>query len=308
LTVAQALRQLPEYTTLVQYFNPIGKTWYDALQAKVTKRFSHGLDFLVTYTWSKNLVLGAEDNNQYSSPTPPVVNDVYNRNNNKSISGLDQPQVLTIAANYTTPKVFAGRSGFASQALSWIARDWTYGAVLRYGSGFPFTVPAATTNLSTLVFQTTRVNRVPGVPLFTQDLNCHCFDPTKVFVLNPAAWANPPNGQFGTANAHYNDFRQQRRPTESMSLGRNFRIKERANFQIRAEFTNIFNRTGLNVPTNTNAFATQTRNAAGLTTGGFGWINTATVGGALTSGASVVAGQFATPPPRQGTIVARITF
>jgi hypothetical protein len=237
-----------------------------------------------------------------------VVNDVYNRNNNKSLSGLDQPQILTFAVNYTTPRVLTGRSDLASKAASWLARDWTYGAVLHYASGFPFTVPAATTNLSTLVFQTTRVDRVPGVPLFTQDLNCHCFDPTKVFVLNPAAWVNPPNGQFGTANAHYNDFREQRRPTESMSLGRNFRMKERANLQIRAEFTNIFNRTGLNVPTVTNAFATQTRNAQGLTTGGFGWINTAAVGGALTSGASVVAGQFATPPPRQGTLVARFTF
>src|SRR5215831_721712 len=129
LTVAQTLRDLPEYTGLVQYFNPLGKTWYDALQAKVTKRFSHGLDALVTYTYSKNLILGAEDNNQYSSPTAPIINDVYNRNNNKSLSGQDQPHILTIAANYTTPKVFAGASGFAAKTASWIARDWNYGTV-----------------------------------------------------------------------------------------------------------------------------------------------------------------------------------
>jgi hypothetical protein len=179
---------------------------------------------------------------------------------------------------------------------------------MRYASGFPFPFPAATTNLNSLVFQTTRVNRVPGVPLFTKDLNCHCFDPKNTFVLNPAAWANPPNGQFGTANGHYNDYREQRRPVESMSLGRNIRIKERANLMIRAEFTNIFNRTGLNVPTNTNAFATQTRNAAGQTTGGFGWINTAAVGGNNSAPAAAVAGTFATPLPRQGTLVARFTF
>ncbi|HEY6345616.1 MAG TPA: carboxypeptidase-like regulatory domain-containing protein [Bryobacteraceae bacterium] len=308
LTVAQTLRGLPEYTGLVQYFNPLGNSWYDAVQAKATKRLSHGLDALVTYTWSKNLLLGAEDNNQYSSPVPPIINDVYNRQNNKSLSGLDQPQILTVAANYTTPKVLAGRSDFASKLASWIARDWTYGAVLRYASGFPFAVPAATTNLGSLVFQTTRVDRVPGVPLFTEDLNCHCFDPTKVFVLNPAAWVNPPNGQFGTANAHYGDYREQRHPVESMSLGRNIRIKERANLLIRAEFTNIFNRTGLNVPTSTNAFATQTTNAAGQTTGGFGWINTAAVGGNNTAPAAAVAGQFATPLPRQGTLVARFRF
>src|SRR5215469_11026668 len=312
LTVAQALRPLPEYTGIVEYFYPNGKTWYDALQAKVTKRLSHGLSGLVTYTWSRNLVLGAEDNNQYSSPTPPVINNVFNRSNNKSLAGLDQPQAVSVAANYTTAKLFSGASGFLSKAASWIARDWTYGVVLRYASGFPFAVPTSTTNMSALEggtqAQGTLVDRVPGVPLFTQDLNCHCFDPSKVFVLNPAAWVNPPAGTWGTANAHYNDYREQRRPIENMSLGRTFRIKERASFLIRAEFTNISNRTGLNVPTSNNAFATQTRNAAGTTTGGFGWISTAAVGGNNTAPAAAVAGSFATPLPRQGTLVARFTF
>ena len=59
---------------------------------------------------------------------------------------------------------------------------------------------------------------------------------------------------------------------------------------------------------NTNAFATQTRNAAGNTTGGFGWINTASVGGNNTAPAAAVAGTFATPLPWQGTLVARFTF
>ena len=50
----------------------------------------------------------------------------------------------------------------------------------------------------------------------------------------------------------------------------------------------MFNRTEPNNPTATNALATQTRNAAGLTTAGFGYINTATTG-----------------TPRQGQLVAR---
>jgi hypothetical protein len=136
------------------------------------------------------------------------------------------------------------------------------------------------------------MNRVPGQPLFLKDLNCHCFDPNTTFVLNPAAWVNPPAGQFGTAAGYYSDYRYQRRPSESMSLGRNFRIKERANLQIRADFTNIFNRTEANNPTSTNALATQTRNAAGQTTAGFGYINTGTTFSA----------------PRQGTLIARFTF
>ena len=52
--------------------------------------------------------------------------------------------------------------------------------------------------------------RSTGLPFATHfraslGINCHGYDPAKTFVLNPAAWSNPPNGQFGTANAHYND-------------------------------------------------------------------------------------------------------
>lgn len=33
-------------------------------------------------------------------------------------------------------------------------------------------------------------------------MNCHCFDPSKTFVLNPAAWSEPGPLQFGTAAAY----------------------------------------------------------------------------------------------------------
>jgi hypothetical protein len=321
LTVAQALRPLPEYTTIVQTWPPLGDTWYDALQTKLTKRFSHGLDAVVTYTFSKNLALGAEDNNNYASATTPVINDVFNRGVNKTFSGFDQPHALVVAGNYTTPRAPVG-NGFLAKLVSWAARDWTLGAVMRYTSGLPIKVPAATTGLATYVFQNTNVDRVPGVPLFNPtwvdlkgvthtneplDINCHCFDPRKTFVLNPNAWVNPPVGQFGTANAYYGDYREQRRPSESISLARSFRFKERASLMIRAEFTNIFNRTSLNYPTSSNAFATPTV-VNGLTTGGFGYINPAAVGGNGTNPAAATAGMFATPPPRQGTLVIRFQF
>jgi hypothetical protein len=287
LSVSQALRPMPEYTMVVNHFNPLGDTWYDALQTKVTKRFSHGLDFVVSYTWSKNLVLGAENNNAYFDPYPT---DVFNRGINKQLSSTDQPQALIISGNYTTPKLTVG-NGFASKATSAVVRDWTIGAVLRYTSGIPIHVPMSTTNLGSYVFQNAFVNRVPGQSLFTEDLNCHCFDPNTTFVLNPKAWSNPPVGQWGTAATFYNDYRQRRIPAESLSLGRNFRIRERANLQVRAEFTNVFNRTQFNAPTSTNAFATQSTTATGQTTAGFGYINTATTG-----------------DPRAGMLVARFQF
>ena len=119
--------------------------------------------------------------------------------------------------------------------------------------------------------------RVPGVPLFLQDLNSGDVDPRRGFYLNPAAWAQPAAGQFGGPQ-YYGDYRQQRQPTEAMNFGRNFKISERVTAQARVEFTNIFNRLRPNAPTSTNALAAQVQatSAAAVNTG-FGaisWQNT----------------------------------
>jgi len=295
-SVAQSLRPFPQFSGITNmHWAPNGDTWYNALQAKLTKRLSHGLDFQSSFTWSKAFSMGTEADISTLSVATVATNDVFNRPQNRYISGLDQPFLFVFAGNYTTPTTPGNK------VLSWIARDWQIGAVLRYASGLPILSPLASNGLSSLLFRATGptggsggtfMNRVPGVPLYTVDLNCHCFDPNKTFVLNPAAWTNPAPGQWGTAAGYYSDYRYQRRPAESMSLGRMFRIKERATLQIRAEFTNIFNRTQPNNPTSNNALATQTKNPAGQTTAGFGYVNVTTVASAPRSGQLVARFQF----------------
>ena len=39
------------------------------------------------------------------------------------------------------------------------------------------------------------------------NINCHCFDPTKTQVLNPAALTNVPNGQFAANQSSIRSFR-----------------------------------------------------------------------------------------------------
>ena len=92
------------------------------------------------------------------------------------------------------------------------------------------------------------MNRVSGEPLFLKDLNCHCIDPNKDFVLNPKAWSDVPQGQWGFSAPYYNDYRYARVPSEQLSLGRIFRFKERYRFQVRAEFFNVFNRIVMPTP------------------------------------------------------------
>ncbi len=291
-TVAQSLRPFPQFTGLGATGAPLGNTWYDALQMKATKRFSHGLDLTWNYTFSKELTIGANDNNGGG-----VINDVFNRALNKQLSNFSRPHMMVLAANYTLPK------WGVNSVLDQIVQDWTLGAVLQYTSGLPIQAPGSPANNNgQSLLRGTFATRVPGQPFYLTDINGD-YDPSRTIVLNEAAWTNTPNGTFTPSAAFYNDYRFRRRPSELVSVGRIFRIREGMQFLIRAEFTNIFNRTLLMVPGSTVATggfvnpastlgASYNRDNQGRYTSGFGTINTT----------GAVGGE------RNGTIVARFTF
>lgn len=261
-TVSQMLRPFPQFPNINARWNPMGKNWYDALQAKATKRLSHGLDVSSSFAWQKELQLGAD----YRTT---AVNNPFDYKSNKALTPTSRPLMLTISGTYRFPVLNLHR------ALSFALQDWQIGMVLEYASGVPILAPAAQTQLGTVLFAgNSYANRVPGEPLYTADLDCHCFDPLMTFVLNPKAWVNPPTGQYSTGSPFYNDYRQQRRPSESLSLGRDFRIREGKTLSIRAEFSNVLNRRPVNTPSSTNAQATQQIDRqTGRTLAGFGFIS-----------------------------------
>jgi len=278
-TVAQSLRPFPQFTSgLSPLWAPQGRTWYDSLQAKATQRVWHGLEAQYVFTWAKELQQGVEGG---------TINDVFNRSQNKSISGFSRPFVNTLSINYRVP------APAGNKIVSEVLRDWAVGATVTYASGLPILAPTSTNNLSSVLFRSTYYNRVPGVNPFLKDLNCHCIDPTKDLVLNKDAWVNPAAGQWGTAAPYYNDYRFERRPSESMTMGRVFAIKERMRFTVRMNFTNILNRTQLQNPTTTPSSSTAF-SSQGLLTGGYGFIN-------YQGGSTFL-------PPRQGTLEMRFTF
>jgi hypothetical protein len=110
--------------------------------------------------------------------------------------------------------------------------------------------------------------------------------------LNPAAWSNPAAGQLSSSPHYDDDFRYQRRPDEQLSIGRSFRLRNRARFEVRGEFFNALNRIQLNNPDAANPLQTPARNAQGVPTSGYGRINTGSTFG----------------PPRSGQIVTRLSW
>ena len=303
----QALRNVPQWGGVSPWLGPpLGKTWYDSLQTKVTKRYSHGLQAQGNFTWAKGLVNGTASDSTYYLTGQALSGDIYNYADNKQLNQYVRPLATTITFSYTTPKFSA--AGFAMKTLSQASRDWQVGAVLRYQSGALIGLPSSLNLLTTQLGRTNPLGftntfgnnywNLTGQPLLNFNPNCGCFNPQTAQVLNTAAFTDAPAGTWSTSAPFYNNFRWQRQPAESLSLARNFRVGKEGkyNMQIRAEFQNIFNRLFLSMPSIANPnlpIVSTTYAGSALNSSGFGSVATLNGAGAT---------------PRSGQIVARFTF
>ena len=205
---------------------------------------------------------------------------------------------------YTTPKAeyFASRAKFVNT----IIKDWQIGGFASYESGPFITIPTT----GTAEFLPTQDIYVKGQPLYTRGVdinNLSTYNPYTTQVLNPAAWAQcPVNANCGDTGNFMKNFRGPRNPRENANIGRNFRFKERWNLQLRAEFTNIFNRTLMPQPIATSPQNPVTKNGLGILTSGYGVIdayqgpNTAGIFDGTTAATGLAA--------RAGTIIGRFSF
>jgi hypothetical protein len=306
-TVRQSLSPFPQYTATSGTLGfisqaPLGKTWYDGLQLNVTQRFNHGLSFNFNYTNAKALDL-------MTSP------DIFNRQLGKNLQGFDIPQQLRMTAEYQTPKLRGNK--IVSQVLG----DWGIGWYFQYQSAFTLGRPnsqgsqpisqwlgrgpgPAQWNGTTSLYSTNWTDYDGKVHTDPIDVNCHCFDPTKNIVLNPAAWTSIPNGQWGAQQTDIRQLRNIRQPQENLNVSRNFRIKERVTLHIRAEFQNALNRTRLTISAASagNGATAQSFSSTPqkFTTGA----NT----GLYSAGFGTILPTSGTNGQRTGTLIARITF
>jgi hypothetical protein len=297
-----ALYPYPQFGNLGVGESPTGDSKYDSLQMKATKRVGHGLQAGGNFTWAKG----------YASPSsgagfgaaPNQVQDFFNHASEQWVLQQIPPLDLNFNFIYTTPSAH-----FFPKAVNLITKDWQIGGFANYQSGTFLTPPSSTQYAE---FLPSEDIRVPGVPLYTPGVNPNnlsSYNPYYTQVLNPAAWQPcPSNSACAAPGVLYSDFRAPRTPTENANIGRNFRVKERYNLYIRAEFVNIFNRTLMPPPTTSNPQIPASKGAGNSTiyTSGFGVIDTY-----LPPGTYYAAPTYATAPilsPRTGTLIARFSF
>jgi hypothetical protein len=307
-TVLQSLKNYPQFTGGIAPNAPLGKSWYDALQATITKRYSHGLSVTGAYTFSKNL-------QWYGSP------DIFNQSLGKDLVAANPPQTLHIAFEYRVQRYKGNLPVLGNKLVSYALADWALSSALYYQSGAYIGRPlnGATNPISLWLGRgpggaqllknpdgsymnpwSVNWTDLSGVHHTTPlDINCHCFDPATTVVLNPAAWGPVPDAQWAADTSTLPFFRGPRHPMEAMNFARNFAIKEKYTLQVRMEFQNIFNRVQLPSPL-TGFSPTNVANSYQSAPNG-NYIN-----GFGTFGNSTVAGYLGTP--RSGQLVARFTF
>src|SRR5262245_39901182 len=106
IPLAQLLKPFPRFTTVAFYRNNVGNTNYNALQAKLQKRFGSGFSFLICYTRSK-LIDGASSVFDASILTGPITNfpvaDSLNRKLERDLSNGDIPNAFVSSFTYELP-------------------------------------------------------------------------------------------------------------------------------------------------------------------------------------------------------------
>ncbi len=248
MSVAQALRPYPQYLSVSSLFAGYGRSWYDALQAKVERRFG-SYQLLVNYTFSKSLGYG-HFRQVFGQGGTAAPQDYYNLPDSKSYMPFDIPHVLNVLSTFDLPfgkgRKFLNVNNKIGSAL---ASGWTIASAQRYLNGtlIQLTTPGNPLGNGVLFAPQTKANigAVPirtGVDRTTLDPN----NPTSRW-FNPGAFTAAPQFTLGTAAFFHNDFRQPPLFSESVSIVKRTTLWENDRNPIvltyRADAFNLFNRT-----------------------------------------------------------------
>jgi len=231
----------PNYVALQQYGTG-GNSWYNGLATSLTRKYSHGLQMQVSYTFSK--ALDTSDANASVDHTGSgSVGLLYppNPSINKGLSGYDIANRLVGSYSYELP-LGTARSGITGHLVS----GWQISGIVTLQSGQPFTVSnasgATSTALSALGYSTRpNVNNAfAGNPIEG--------GPNQYF--NPAMFYEPA-GSMALGNAGRNILTGPGLATWDSALNKTTAINERWKLQFRAELFNLLNRPNFALPTAT---------------------------------------------------------
>jgi hypothetical protein len=226
-----------------------GNSKYNSLQASLNKRVSHGLDFLVSYTYSHAQDNGSSlENSSFGTRgTNPLVPGF-----NWGDSAFDARQRLVLSYTYRIPVLRRMNSG----VLSKIFKGWIVAGNTTFQNGFPINIgDSSFTSLTCWAFTfygcPDGAKQVAAVQQFDprgfQKLdNCAGTPHSGNYFFAPASFCHADFGTFG--NVGRNSFHGPGLNVTNLMLAKDTYIRENVYFELRLETFNTFNHVNFNAP------------------------------------------------------------
>ncbi len=200
---------------------PSGTQLYNGMLLSLQKRLSRGVSMSGNYTLSHCIGYYQGFNSKPEETATNPYNPLFDRGNCDS----DRRHIINLTAVAQAPK-------FGNKAMSTVVSGWQLAGIYKYLSGAPFAVQDGTDQeLSGINHQ--RPNLIDPANVYTGQSCGGCFYLTK------AAFAPQPLGTVG--NLGWNSVNTPAYWDFDLALSRDFRWKERASLQIRADAFNLAN-------------------------------------------------------------------
>ncbi|MGH9962654.1 MAG: hypothetical protein ACREBC_36990, partial [Pyrinomonadaceae bacterium] len=207
---------------------------YHGIQFKAEKRFSQGLAFMGTYTFSRNINTGGDGFSMSASPQDPTCIEC-----DRALSAFHRKNLFAMNFIYELPFGKGKRSATdLSGAANHILGGWQVNGIITASSGQPInvTIPRDIANIGARsVSQRPNLNGDPNID-----------NPTAARWFNTSVFSEPAPFTYG--NAGRNIVIGPNNQTWTLGLFKNFLITEYHRFQFRVEFFNAFNNVNLNNP------------------------------------------------------------
>jgi hypothetical protein len=239
------LRGMPQFDGAGTSELGTGDSWYNSMQVKWEKRFSHGFQMLAHYTWSKFLddVSNGSSNLDFLSNTNGrSLQNLWDYRQEKSLSSNDVAHRFVATGVYQVP--FGKGRHWASNVngvVDGFVGGWELSGFYTIQSSQPLQV---TQNGGTLWNGTQRPNLI-GDPSTSGSV----YDRMGQW-FNVNAFSQPAADTYGSAPRFLN-YRGPLLRTFDAALGKSFKITERQRIEFRCEASNVFNHPIFNPPATT---------------------------------------------------------
>ena len=229
-TIGQALKPFPQYNGISDPWLDVGNSTYNSLQVSLNHRFSHGLTFMVNYTFSKELddLAGVRDPNKDFLEKGP--------------GGIDHPHVGSATFVYQLPFGAGRHWNSGNKLLSTVISRWQFSGLFTFTSGSPLSI-AGTCTGGGIIDAACYPNYAPGFSgSVWQNGTPGTGNLATTAYLNKAAFVDAPaytagniarTAPFGLFAPHNADF--------DLSVRREFQPIERVRLSFQADAFNLNN-------------------------------------------------------------------